>query len=238
MKVIQAYDGLTPFSKNIVISLGLHLFIISIFTIKFTLFKTENIIFENAIRVDMVALPEKIKSKTAKPSKIKNKTVRLKQKKKKAKYFKKKQLKALKELKAMSALDQIKQDLINDEKNKENTNNKPKDPVFKGNIIASGDSLDGLNQLKYNKYLSEVKRRINQNFVLPAYLNNQDLKAKALIAIDMQGYIIKKEILETSNNNLFDQSVLTSIDKSSPLPQPPDRLKSLLSKNSFILSFP
>jgi outer membrane biosynthesis protein TonB len=239
MTLVQRYGNLEIFHKFLFMSVAFHTFMILILSVNFNLSSDEEIRLPDAIRVDMIALPDKVKAQK-RPAVKKQKTVKLKKVKKKniKKNIKKKQQRAIKQLQAFAALEKLKNKESKKEIKSKSEQGQPKKKEFKGNVISTGASLDGLNRLSYDKYLLKVKEHLKSKYNIPAYLSNLELKTEIALQIDNSGFIVSKKIISTSGNNLFDQLALTAVDNSSPLPEPPERLKSILSKNSFILSFP
>ncbi|MCB9025689.1 MAG: TonB family protein [Bdellovibrionaceae bacterium] len=239
-----------PFSRYVGLSIIGHIALVSIFTFKIMFFPSEDIVIQNAIRVDMVALPDK-KSEAPAPA-IENKvtpTVNLEPKKEeikkdeikkvdtKAESLKKTQQtqnKALDRLKAMSALDKLKDEV--EKKNQEK--NVEKSVPYKGNVINKGSDLKGLSQLQYDEYFAKLEAHVKEQWILPQWLADAKLKAQVRVTIDDRGYITSKEIITTSGNTVFDNKALETMDKASPCPIAPSNLKNLVANEGIIFNFP
>ena len=140
---------------------------------------------------------------------------------------KKNQDAALKRLEAMARLDQ---QAKNDTANKALAASKAAVAAVRGNQISKGNSLSGLTRLDHSNYLSGLEARIKHNWRPPKFLANAKLRVRVMIYIDSAGLIIKKQITQSSGNNVFDESALSAIDNSAPLPVPPDSIRGLLSQ--------
>ena len=230
------------FSRFVGVSVLFHIAIVLVFTVKTVFFPSEEIQIRNAIRVDIVGLPDKKvapkpKAEKAKPKKAKVKPAKTKDKKSKnskkvdLKKAKNKQNKALERLKALQAI----------EKSQKDTKTKPKvEPTkeFKGNVVNAGDSLTGLDRLDHNQYFSTLKGHVQKHFVLPQWLAESEFRAKALVKVDERGFVISRELTESSGNPTFDNRVLEAIDNASPFPPPPGRLKNVIALNGLVFNFP
>jgi colicin import membrane protein len=236
-------------SKPISLSLAAHCALIAIFFLKMTFFPAEPIQIKRALRVDLVALPEKVatppapapaeepKAVPAPPQEAPKPEVKTPAKPKPkaqkpkidAKKLEKSQESAVNRLKAMEALEKLKSEQAEAQK---------KAQEFKGNQVSKGNSLTGLEQLEYDRYFDQVEQLVYSNWSLPEWLAQSELRAQAMVLVDASGNVTKKKILKSSGNEVFDAQVLASIDKSSPFPAPPARLQGVLANQGFIFNFP
>lgn len=240
------------FNKSIAISLAAHIALVAALIFRTVFIPDEAIDLREAIRVDVVGLPEKepvlpeeppapkpepppVAAPAPKPEPVKAKpqpsktpTVDLSKKTKKAD-VEKMQKKALQEIKAMSALDKIRDEV----------NSKPAKPkAVKGNVVSAGNSLTGLEKIDFDRYFSELEGKVRQNWSLPQWLIDAGFRAQALVLIDENGAIKEKKIVKSSGNAEFDQRVLETLENSGPFPKPPDRLRDVLSTKGIIFNFP
>lgn len=231
-KAIQSDDS---FKQFLIVSLTLHFSFLLFFVVKNILLPSNVIEIPNSIRVDIVALPDKIDPE-ARPNPAEKKTEPLpvpKTDDKKVNLNKEKvdlketQKKALDKIKALEALEKIK----NEVKAKENVPNATPASSsfkFKGNIITSGNDFTGLSKLKVSEYLTNLKSKIHQHWELPQWLSGANLKATVVVQIDNRGYVVKNEIHVTSGNKVFDDLCIEAVNKSSPVDPPPDEVKNAL----------
>jgi colicin import membrane protein len=240
----RTVEGLT--NRIIVKSVLFHLAVILAFTINAYLFPSEGIKFENAIRVDLVGLPEKLKAlpppakkpEVAKPPaahaepapKETPKTAPARKADKKAELARKKaEEKALAKLQAMEALEEIEAE----EKSKAN-----KRSAVAGNAVSAGNALTGIKENQIASYIGQVKEHVHKNFSIPQWMSDARLRAEATVLIDARGVVISRNIVKGSGNSTFDDLVLTAIDQSSPFPPPPGALAGIFRNKGFTLGFP
>jgi outer membrane biosynthesis protein TonB len=243
------------FSRFILISLGFHLAIFVLLTVKILFFPSDTPEYTRAMRVDVVALPEKQvappqpeptpprptvnkekpKSKPEppkpkpKPKKVvTKKPVLPKPKKKKVeeKQVKEEQNSALARLRALQKL-----------KNKDDkAGGQPLE--YKGNELSKGNSLTGLAKLHHQDYLDQLDSHIRSYWNLPEWLADGNLRASVLLLISRNGAIRSKSFVLKSGNDLFDQHVFSTLDKASPLPTPPPDLINFYATKGVEIRFP
>ena len=162
-------------------------------------------------------------------------------KKKSAKKDKKPSIKeALDKIKADLAIERFTKEMENSkDKGKDVKEQKPAEKLeYKGNKITTGESLKGLDRTSMERYYAQLKNHIHKSWTLPPWLEELNLKAKAYVNIDESGRVIQRGVELSSGNEQFDKIMLAAIDQSSPLPEPPLRLKLMLKHRGFVLNFP
>ncbi len=142
------------------------------------------------------------------------------------------QQRAMERLKAQQAIDQIREQIESD------LAPRTREPEYKGNIITEGDSLTGLERIQYDRYIAEVRDHLHSHWNLPQWLAEANLRAQALVRLDNSGFVTAKQILRSSGNDIFDAQVLGAIERASPFPQPPSRLRNVLSYGGIVFQFP
>jgi colicin import membrane protein len=248
----ENFNEESEFKSAIKWSLIAHAVIFGFFTIKAAFFNAEPIDYSAAIRVDIVALPEKLdpnKISLEKPTEKekenseKSKATPLPEKKQKAKEpdainlkkTKSKEQQALDKIKAQSAIDKIKNDM---EREKNQREALKKITQVKGNVLSPGTALTGLDKLQHETYVSDLDKQIKEHWSLPEWMANQDLKAQVRVRIDGKGQIISREIIKTSGNKNYDEIVLDTVDQSAPFPPPPDKFVAIVSVQGIVIGFP
>lgn len=242
------------FSRNFAISLSGHLAIALLVFFQAVLIPHEPIEIQRAIRVDVVGLPEKMTEQELKPAaeppKAETKPVELPKKetapppkpaapvvstpsKNKAADLAKSQREALSQLKTAQALEKLK-----NMKETGKSDSKKEGTLIKGNTVAAGNSLTGLERIEYDRYFDDLKIKVRDNWSVPQWLAEAQLKAQVQVIIDERGYVVKKVIRRSSGNEVFDSSVLEAIDRSSPLTPPPKRLQGLMATSGIVFNFP
>ena len=197
---------------------------------------------KSSIRVDLVALPEKEEKKpAASPPKPAPKVETKKPAEPKAKpptkptpekpkvdlkKSKDTQVDALAKLKQLEALEKLKQQ------------EPEKEVEYKGNVVSEGSSLSGLSQLDFDRYLGAIEDKIRQEWDLPQWLKDSNYRAEATVLIDERGLVIHKQVTRPSGNDIFDDAVLSAIERAAPFPEPPSRLKSVLATRGVVFRFP
>ncbi|MGE3684507.1 MAG: energy transducer TonB [Bdellovibrionales bacterium] len=245
-----------PFLRQLMISAAAHLGVASLVFLKAVFMPSEPIEIRRAIHVDVVGLPDKIvemPKPDAKPpepapapplpkpapeppqSKTPPPKAEVTPPKPEAPKvdLSKKQNRALERLKAMAALEKIQGEVEKKDQNKKEVAR----PV-KGNQVSEGNSLTGLERIEYDRYFDDLEKKIHENWSIPQWLADANLKAQIQVLIDERGFVIKKLIRKSSGNEVFDSKVIEAIESSNPLPAPPPRLKGLLSTSGIIFNFP
>ena len=244
-------------------SLIAHFLVFLFFTVKAVFFTGDPGIYESAVKVDLVAMPDKIdNAKTypeLEPEAIEKPTEILQPKPTPASApaptkiavkelqknvdrdsinldaAKKKQAAAMDKLKQLEALESIQKDIESDNL-KKRSQEKPK-PI-KGNVLSSGSELTGVSRLQHDNYISSVEHHIRQNWALPEWLAKKNLKAQVRVRFDENGNILSKDIYRTSGNPSFDEVVMSTVEKSAPVPPPPAKFVRILSVEGILLGFP
>lgn len=269
--------------RGLGISFALHALILSIFALKAAFFTPEQIDFSQAVRVDIVGLPDKLDktppaatkeeakpampekepvaekpvektvekkaeptppepAKPAKPAPVKHEVKVPKAEKDAVNLEKTKsqQQSAIEKLKAMAALEKIKEDVA--QQKAKPVPGAGKDKVgaakVKGNALSPGSSLTGLAKLQHDSYAVDLDHHIKQHWAVPEWLANRDFKAQAKVYIDSRGNILGRKIVKTSGNESYDDAVLATIDRSAPFPAPPEKFVSIVEVDGILIGFP
>lgn len=247
-------------SRGLGVSFVVHGVILLFFTVKAVFFTPEQIDFSQAVRVDMVALPDKApaqleppkpEAKPQLPDKPEEKPVEKVAEKPPTpppapkpevkvpkadegvnlEKVKSKQQSALEKLKAMAALEKIKEEAA---KGKADDGGQK----IKGNILSPGTSLTGLSKLQHETYAADLDAHIKQHWALPEWLAKRELKAQARVQIDSRGNILGRKIVKSSGNPSYDDEVLATIDRSAPFPAPPEKFIAIVSVDGILIGFP
>lgn len=246
--------------KGLKVSLGLHVAIFAIFSIKAAFFNPPTIDYSAAIRVDMVALPDKTtpdkvtpdqppppkqeeaKAETKPKPVVVEKSVKAPKKDTEAINLSKeknKQKEALEKLKAMAAIEELKKEAEKESKKMAGVGDgKNSSAKIKGNILSPGTALTGLNRLQHDSYLASLDQQIKQNWYLPEWLAKKPLRTQIRLKIDEKGRILSREIVLSSGNSSYDDLALETIDKSAPFAPPPEKFVSIVAVNGLLIGFP
>lgn len=250
--------GSQSLQKDLVLSAAAHAAVLFFFTVTTYIIGPTEIMLPQAIRVDVVGLPEKIQDQDLNPKPIKQEKPEPAPKPKKlppkeaAEVAKpvapivpgpkakkvdktKAQSEALNKIKAASAMDKIREQL---EQEKAKEKQQTKTSVIKGNAVNDGNSLTGLEKVAFDRYLDELTKKFNANFEIPQWLADANLSAVVVVVIDERGFVTRKTLTKSSGNNVFDDIVMGTIEKTSPVPPPPDRLRGRLATSGIAVRFP
>ena len=249
------------FNEGIIISFVVHVIIVTGFVLQVTFFSEPILDLSQAVRVDMVGLPDKINPNEMpqkvldilkeKPEEVKKpepkpepedikkeKKVELPKKEIKAepeainlKKAKATQKSALEKLKAMSAIEKLRQ-----EAKDEPVARKP--VVVKGRVISAGSSLTGLDKLQADNYLQNLDGHIKQYWALPQWLANKNLKARVLVKFDANGNVLSKQVVQPSGEPAYDDYCLQTIDQATPFPKFIEKFAEKYSKDGVVVGFP
>jgi colicin import membrane protein len=208
------------------------------------------LIYENAIKVDLVALPDKLppqsvpspatgKAPAIEPAKGTPPAPKVQEKPKvkepdtvSLEKASKKEKAAMKKLREMEALSKIKSEIDTE------TRMKAEAKLFKGNQLSSGTELTGLSKINHDNYIAEVKKHIYDNWSLPEWLSQKELSAQVLARFDEKGNLIFKQIVKSSGNPSYDENIMEALEKSSPVPVPPEQLSKIISGEGILIGFP
>lgn len=238
-------------SRPLSISFAAHLGLLALFMLKMTFFPTQPIEIKRSIRVDLVGMPDKVQEvkpapvaetpkvevkeaapppeKTS-PKEVVKEAPKVAPKKPDQKKIKNSQDSAMNRLKAMQAMEKIKQESAAEAAAAQK--------VIKGNEASKGNSLTGLEQIDYDRYFDQVEQLLYSHWALPEWLASADLRAQALVLVDSSGHVTSKKITKSSGNPAFDAEVISAIEKASPFPPPPARLQGVLAQQGFVFNFP
>ena len=111
-------------------------------------------------------------------------------------------------------------------------------PVIKGNVLSKGTQLEGLVKLDFDDYFDAIASAARSNWAIPEWLSEEQLRATVIIKVNEDGSIASKAIKESSGNDIFDNSALKAFDTIGRLPEPPERIKSLINAYGILLGFP
>ncbi len=251
LKAIRFHDD--AFTKWLTISVVTHLSFVLVFALKSFIFPSKTIVIQNAIRVDMIGLPEKIEEpkpapvvkapEKPEPKPEPKKEVKAKPKpkpepKKKVvdlKSEKQDQAAAMEKLKQLSAIDKIKQAQAEEPPPAQTV---PNLPQYKGNQVLAGNSFSGVAGISAQDYFSEAKAHIQRFWSLPEWLQNTQLRASVVVKLNEQGVVERAEISESSGETAFDDAALSAVQSASPFPVPPESIRATILNSWVIFNFP
>lgn len=244
-------------------SLALHLGLFLLVLLMNLVFPHKNNLFLPSIQVDMVALPDQTKQAeeidTTLPVKETSPTPSSTAKEESAEaeepepLLKKEAVKkapkvnAAKE--AKSALEKLKAEIERErnQKSKSLADKKKEDlkrfeeayrGAIRGNQANQGTSATGELAAAMNAYYGHIKSRLASNWSLPSWLQSKSLRASVMMYIDGNGTIARFYFTTSSGNDVFDEYVKTTLQKSSPFYAPPAEMARDLRNKGIEVSFP
>jgi len=236
------------FKKMVFISAILHVTVILMMTVKTLLFPSQPIDLDQAIRVDIVALPDKMNledlpRKPEPPTEQESKDLPKPEKKKvefppptKVDLHAKKQQQKKEMADAMSKIRELEQQEA--ERQRKERLARARAALIKGNQISAGTSLKGIQKAQFDDYVSQIHEHIQKFWDLPEWLRNDSLKAVVVVKLNESGIVLKRVIEKSSGDPRFDAYVLRVVDNASPFPRPPEKFIDLVRYSGIALGFP
>jgi colicin import membrane protein len=249
-------------SKSIMLSLAVHICAVLLYSLKLTFFPDELFIYEPAIRVDLVALPDKLSAEQAPPIESPKEEVKtpLKDEKplpepvthekeiKSAPVLPKEPVVVLEKLNEKkkntveSAIDKLRKDIAIEKVKGMLKEQKPEDAkaplVYKGNILSPGTELTGVNKMDHQDYHAALDRHVKQFWSLPEWVAKTAHKTQVRIYLNENGLLVDAKIVRSSGQASYDESVMDSVKKASPYPAPPTKFRDIVEMEGILLGFP
>jgi len=106
---------------------------------------------------------------------------------------------------------------------------------IKGNKLSKGNSTSGdAKESDTANYYDTVRSKLQENWALPVWLSRQNLSAQVEIVIDSRGTVREFRFVKTSGNPQFDEAVKKTLAASQPFDTPPSDLL----MNGILVGFP
>jgi len=80
-------------------------------------------------------------------------------------------------------------------------------------LVLSANRVFADNSI-FNQYLSDVSMKLQQNWILPEYIENAHMSL--IFDLDKEGYITYAKIVEKSGYQVFDESAIRALQKAEP----------------------
>lgn len=110
--------------------------------------------------------------------------------------------------------------------------------AIRGNQTNQGTSDSGSLEATANAYAAHLRDRLRANWNLPAWLQNQGLRAKTILYLDARGNVVRMNFVRGSGNEAFDNYVRSAVQRSSPFAPPPEEMSRGLRSSGIEVSFP
>lgn len=224
--------------------------------------KTNMVLVESSVRIDMVAMPKMtIKElRNIKPLDLGGETgTALKEPPKKAPSentnkieFEKKGAKPMSFMERMKLLAKQKakaEKQKNKGKGSSSSQNKKsaaerkalRDLVLAGNKLSKGSSTVGSGAgavTAFQGYVQQLTEQVKQNWKLPSYLLNKELRCRIRVYLGGSGNLLRTEVYESSGDLEYDNKAIEAIVNSAPFPSLSSEIRSRASKGDVLLGFP
>lgn len=255
-------------NRGFYISLIAHISLIVFMIIKLSFFSKPQLNLSEAIRVDMVGLPEKYnpgQKSNDLPDKIEKQSEPVvepkpEEKKSEPKVETKPEEKKIEpkvdpkakgdneavninksKQKQKEALEKLKKLSAIDKIRQQVQNEKAADAAIKtlkGRVLSKGTSPTGLDKIQSENYLVQLDGLIKSNWALPQWLIGKPLKTKVLVKIHPDGRVADRKIVQSSGNPTYDEYCLQAIEKASPFPKVPAKFTEIYSEDGVLFGFP
>jgi colicin import membrane protein len=245
--------------KPLFYSLGFHLGLVFLMLVR-GYYSTDIPDFEKTVRVDIIAMPDKVQ-KIVEPKQIEAPKEEVKETKTKDEpkpvekaepkkdavktVSKKEKVEPVKKTPPKPPVEDLKKSELNAfeklaalKAEKAEAEIEEKQKAIAGNRIAKGTDLVGVEKIEYSNYKSVLHKAISSEWDLPKWLLEGDLRAIALIKIDEDGNLTFKRIVSSSGNSIYDEKVMEAIVDSAPFSKPPSKFKKIVFYEGVQLAFP
>lgn len=253
------------YRQGLRLSLGLHAALLVLFLIKSLVFPGNPLPFVPTLRVDIVGLPDALKSDLKNLPSTKEVSKILKQAELEAQRIKpvtppKTEIKPeeiakpdelvlhpkptpTKQLskKAEKEREKRLKSALDRMKALAKISNEDKKPgvLIQGNKISKGNSLSGeAKESDQSNYYDDVLQRLKDNWALPVWLSRQNFSAQVQIFIDASGRLHGYRFVKFSGNSHFDDAIKRSLEESAPFPAPPREISASVLVNGIVFGFP
>lgn len=241
-------------TRPILWSTVFHLLLVFLFAVKSIFWAEKQEPYQAAIKVDIIGLPDKVVTPPEPPpslpqplpspptqlpqtpptekvtpthdvqkSKPKEPELVLKPQKNEPQNIKTSE--AIEKIRKKMAIDKIKEEIKNQEREEISQKVSQRITQFKGNVLSPGTELTGINKLQNENYLIQLDRHVKNFWSLPEWLARGNFKSRIRIFIDSHGLMINTQVVEGSGNAQYDDIVLETVKKAVPYPIPPEKLQ-------------
>jgi TonB family protein len=93
-------------------------------------------------------------------------------------------------------------------------------PVFSEELYGNPNYINKMTNSQFEDYMENVKNKLQENWSTPDFMITGH--ARILFKLDNEGYVISARIIESSGNQIFDESTIYSLQKSEPFGKFPE----------------
>lgn len=110
--------------------------------------------------------------------------------------------------------------------------------VLKGRVLSKGTSPTGLDKIQSENYLVQLDALIKAKWALPQWLIGKPLKTKVLVKIHPDGRVADRKIVQSSGNPTYDEYCIQAIEKAAPFPKVPEKFTEIYNEDGVLFGFP
>ena len=98
-------------------------------------------------------------------------------------------------------------------------------PAIRGNKLSEGHAAAGNVGQAGDLYKVRLKDHVRRYWNVPQWMRSKDLKATVLVKLTPDGRILTTQFVNRSGSAKFDAEVVNTIERSEPVPPPPQELR-------------
>lgn len=146
-------------------------------------------------------------------------------------------------MKQKNALDKLKkmsaiEKIKQDLKNDADQKENKKSAPIKGRVLSAGSKIAGLDKLQSDEYLSKLDVQIKSHWNLPQWMIGKPFKTTVWVKLNANGSVISKKISSSSGNPTYDEYCLAAVEKASPFPTVPEKFSEVYKTDGVSFAFP
>lgn len=116
------------------------------------------------------------------------------------------------------------------------TGGKPQDLEGQVDGDPNGDSATQEGERYWGLLSTQVRRNYDVSQTIPEQ-ERLHLRAQVVVMIGRAGEVLRVQVVKSSGNALFDNAVISAVNKAAPFSPPPDQLRDALQKKGVALEF-
>lgn len=187
--------------------------------------KPKNFDTNEAIRVDLVDLPQLTQKQKEDMDLTKKVNPNLTAKTKSQKKVKKVILPSKKSNRLSSLRDRLRSEQIRKQAIEKLGGAEDERAPIRGNKLSKGHSASGDVGQAGDLYKVRLKDHVRRYWNVPQWMRSKDLKATVLVKLTPDGRVLSTQFVRRSGSAQFDKEIVTTIERSEPVPPPPKELR-------------
>lgn len=110
--------------------------------------------------------------------------------------------------------------------------------ILKGRVLTKGTALTGLDRIQSDNYTGQLDALVKSHWALPQWLIGKQLRTRVLVKIEPDGRVSDKKVVQSSGNPTYDDYCLQAVTKASPFPKVPDKFTEIYAEDGVVFGFP